>query len=451
MILFDLIVSQNTLGLSKNLALDYKRASVFSKSYNSLIKSFPVAYTVKHSEVLTEPKVNLANRNFIQRNYWQKIFNHIWRQVVFLSIPSKSYSKYVIELNYLNTRRDQSINKRLISKFSRALLEGSVASCVSTDSIDASSVSSAQYLWRQSLKLKQERLLSIFTNNPYQDHLKRAKNYLAHNTFVDHFPLFAVSNYLGQMIISEPPNHLGKNIAMFEYRQSKLHSSQLYQAWFFISFQDAQEYMSSIADHYDLQKDHLRISTCTFSTFYDVVDKFGHKVHFRLLPDLQEVSDMVKRYRNYRNISFHENQGCSSTYFQGQPLYMLKTKNGCHNYYGTSNLKDLGKYDLLFTNYTTACNVLNKITDRSLSSTKLQIPSLLVYNLESFLKDEFLKDDSSNLFLLVPSENTYWLTKKHFLEQKATLVNDAVSSSLSSVRLWSKRVLWSLTSKQPTL
>jgi len=450
MILFDLIVSQNTLRLSKNLALDYKRAPVFSKHYSSVAKSLAVAYIVKQPEILIESKVDLAKKNFIQKNYLQKIFNNAWRQVVFLSIPDKSYDKYVIELNYLNTRRDQNINKKLLSRFSKALLEGSVASFVSTDPIDSSPpVSTVQYLWRRGLKLSQQILPSVFACNPYQEHIKHAKNYLARNVFANHFPLFTVSNYLGQMIISEPPSNLEKNRGMFNHMTLKPYASHFYQAWFFTSFEDAQEYMSSIAEYYNLQKDHLKIFACTLSTFYDAIDKFGHNVHFRLMPDLKEVSNIVKKYKNYSNISFHERQKYSSAYFQGQPLYMVKTRSQSHNHYDSNNVSDLGKHDLLFADYVTACNVLNKTTDRSLSLKKLQIPSLLVYNLESFIQDELFKDGQSSSLLLVPSENTYWFTKKNFLEHKAGLFNDTVSTCMLSIKLWSKRVLWSLTSKQP--
>ncbi len=449
MILFDLIVTQNITGLSRDLALDHGGQPVFCKSSKSMSKSLALAYVAKNPEILIGSKIDLANRNFIQKNYWQKIVNNAWRQVIFLSIPAKSYHKYVVELNYLNTNKDQWFNKRLVSNFSQSLLEGSVASLVSTEPISSTAVSAVQYDWRKSLKLKQEKILSLFKSDPNQHYIQRIKKYLTSNIFADHFPLFVVSNYLGQMIISEPPSELEEGRDLLEYIMPVSSARHLSQAWFFTSFEDAQEYMASIADYYDLQKGHLKIFTCGFSDFYNAVDKFGHKVYFRLVPDLQEVSNLIKKYRTYRNISFYKGQNYSSTSFQGQPLYMLKAKKQHNKPHDISCKNNLGAYDLLFTSYVTACNVLQKNVLKSFDAKKSQQPDLLVYNLESFIQDELSKDDPASSFLLVPSENTYCFTKKYFLQKKANLINDAILNYLLPIHLWSKRILWSLTSRQP--
>lgn len=449
MILFGLTVSQNITELFRDFTLEYKtRPNFFTYSY-SISRSLPVAYAVNSPEILTGNKMDLVKKKFIQKNYWQKIVNSAWRQVIFLSIPSKSYDRYVVELNYLDSQKDQGSNKRLISNFSKSLLEGSVTSLISAKLISPLAVSSVQYVWRKSFNLKQEKILSFFQSDPRKDYFKSAKKYFVSNAFADHFPLFVVSNYLGQMIISEPPTELEKSRDMFDYIVPRPQSKRLHQAWFFTSFEDAQEYMASIADYYDLKKDHLKIFICSFSNFYDIVNKFGNKVYFRLIPDLKEVSDLVRKYRTYRNISFHKRQNYTSTSFQGQPLYVLKTKQRYGDFYSNIGLNSLGNHHLLFTNYVTACNVLKKITDKSFALKKLHKHDFLVYNLESFIQDELSKDNPTSSFLLVPSENTYWFTKKYFLQKKANMINYNISKRLLSIHLWSKRVLWSLTSKQP--
>lgn len=450
MILFDLIVSQNTTELSKATVLNHGYIPKFSEFSSPISKSLTLAYLVKNPEILTESKKDLAKKRFVRQNYWQKLFNTVWHQVIFLSVPSKVSDKYIIELNYLNAHQGQNSSKNLVSRFSKSLIEGSISSSLSSDfRTSLSFFSSIQYAWAKSMKLKRQRLISLLQANAYQDYIRRAKTYVNRSSSINHFPLFTVSNHLGQMIISEPPNELKKRRDLLDYVLQQERGKQFYQGWFFTSFEDAQEYMDSITRYYGLEKDHLKLFACNFSAFYSIVDRFRHQVCFRILPDLAEISSLIKNYRHLGNISFHKNQKYSSTYFQGQPLYMLKVKDQniqSYNYNG----KESKQHSFVFSSYKTACSVLSKIHSETLSSKKNKIPDLLVYNLESFIQDSTsLKKDSEDLLLLVPSQSSYWFTKKHLLRKRTELAYDALANYASCIRLWSKRIVWSLTSKNP--
>ena len=449
MILFNLIVAPDIAKLSESLTVNCYSMSRFFGSRDRVPKSLTLAYLVKNPEVLNEPKLAIAKKKFVKKKSWHKILNAVWHQVVFLSIPSRTFDKYIVELNYLNIHNDQDSKKSLLSKFSKSLIEGSIeASLSNASSFSFPLFSSIQYTWGKELKSKKEKASTLLQTNTYQDYLRQARNYLHQKPSFSHFPLFTVSNNLGQMILSEPPSELEKSKGLLGYVSGAI-GRQSYQGWFFTSFEDAQEYMDSITEYYGLKQGHLKIFVCNFSTFYQILCRFGSQVYFRLVPDLAEVSDLIKNYRYCKNVSFHKKQKYGSTYFQGQPLYMLKAKNR-HSYFDIDDKRTSRQYELMFTNYETACSVLNKIQSASLSSKRNSVPNLIVYNLEDFIKDQLsLKESSRASFLLVPSQNSYWFTKKHLLRRKAHLFYDTFTNYASFMRLWSKRVLWSLTSRQP--
>lgn len=450
MILYNSIFSQATPKLLRDPVANYRHAPVFLKSPNSISKSFALAYTVKNPEVLTVSNADLAKRNFIEQSRLQKILNNIWHQVIFLSASNKSYDQYIVDLSYLNTNRSQGTSRYLMSEFSRSLLQGSVRSSLSSKS-ELSSLypSSVQYAWRKSLSGVQEVIASLFHVNAYQDHLNRVKQYLHHNDTVNNFPLFTVSNYLGQMIISEPPSELAGKRVVADYISSNHSINATHQGWFFTSFEDAQEYMEAIGEYYNLTKDHLKIFACNLNTFYMIADKFKNKVHFRLLPDLVELGSLTKSYKYYRNVSLHPSQSHGRNYFQGQPLYILQVKDAHRYNLVDHGFKLLDGYNLVFSNYETACSAWNRLRGSLYASTSSK-PALVVYNLESLIADESLKtQEQASKFLLVPSESTYWFLKKHFLQKNITLLHDTVINHALSVKLWSKRIFWSLTSRQP--
>lgn len=449
MILFNSIFSQVTPKLSRDSVANYRHAPVFLKSSTSISKSFALAYTVKDLEALTVSTADLAKQNFIEQGRLQKILNNAWHQVIFLSASNRSYDKYIVDLSYLNTYKSQSTNRHLVSEFSRSLLQGSVSSSLSSES-GASSLhaSSLQYSWRKSLRGAHERISGLFHAYIYQNHLNRVKQYLDHNSSINNFPLFTVSNYLGQMIISEPPSELaGKRVIADCIAPGN--GVTAYQGWFFASFEDAQEYMNAISEYYNLRKDHLKIFACSLNTFYMITNKFKNKVHFRLLPDLAELGNLTKSYKYYRNVSFHPSQNYGRNYFQGQPLYILQLKDVHKDHLVNHGFKLLDGYNLVFSSYDTACSTWNSFRSSAHVSVSAK-PALTVYNLESLIADEYWKaQEGISKFLLIPSEKTYRFLKKHFLQKNISLLHDTVLNHAMSVKLWSKRILWSLTSKQP--
>ena len=448
MILFGAIVFSSILKPLHDLSFK----SIYTTrrvSINIDRSQFSLAYTIAELKSFPDSRINLAKKNFLRQNLWQKVADAIWSQAVFLSVPTKAFNKYAIELNYLDINKDQESTKKLLAGFSRSLLDGSICSSLNNVKHVSYLPTVIKYNWLKFIRLKQQNLISALQSIESKNYFSQVKSYLTKNPFMNRLPLFIVSNNLGQIIISEPPSELKQKRDVFNKVMLYKEVPSFYQAWFFISFNDAQDYMRSIDRIYGLDKDCLRISACSLLTVYNFMEKFSQEVYFKIVPDLQEVSSLIKSYRYRSNISFHERQKYSAAYFQGQPLYILKNAEVFLKHYKYAN-NNTSKHHLVFTSYEAANDILGKMTNRLIGLKVAKRPELVAYNLESFIKDHCaLANNEASQFLLVPSQSSYWYTKKYLLEKKISLVRIAITGHISSAQLWSKRILWSLTSKHP--
>lgn len=449
MILFNLIFSKNLQGPSSGFHLNSKyTVKSFENSYRPLKKKVHLAYIVKSPDILSQSQQKIASRNLLVRNFWQKIFNNFWKQTIFLSVSDKSSDKYNIQLTSLGNYQHKNVKRYLVSKFSKSLFKGSVkSSLIDISSIHSSVLSNVQYTWFKGMNIKHWNLLNSLFYKQSENYSKSVRDYLSRNVSFNHFPLFTISNNLGQMVISEPPEELNIKKSIVDYISFKSNNKYTYEGWFFTNFEDAWEYMQYINEYYGLKHNQLKIFTCNFSAFYAIVRKFDGQVNFRLVPDLKEISELLKKYKYYKNISFHHKQKYGKTYFQGQPLYLF-CMTGKNNYNYISRSKQ--KYNLVFTNYKTALKVWSQVNNKMSSSDFVKMPNVFVYNLECFIKDQVnCIDNLNDSFLLVPSQSSYQFAKEKQLKKNTKIIYETMQSYLSYLQLWSKRVVWSLTSRQP--
>ena len=443
MILFNLMFfkdNSNCIG-SLNVNSSYVAGDA-KKPYKLIKKSTGLAYILKNSDFVSGSKYNLAERNFVKQSIWQKFFNNLWEQEVFLSTNSKVLNKYNVELNSLNVNQGQNIQKHLVSKFSRSLFDISIQSSLSSEiSTSNNSFYSIEYLWSKVLKIQLLSINHLLQKNAYYENLRRVQNILDEKINLNYLPLFTISNNLGQMVISEPPTDLNISRYVRSYASVTNQNSNLYHGFFFTNYEDAQEYMLYIQKYYNLDNKKLKIFTCNFSTYYKIMERFSHGVYFKLVPDLKEVSELIKKYRYHNNISFHKKQKYNRTSFQGQPLYFVKnSKYNLHKRY---------KYNLLFTNYNDALLFCNR-QESKITNSGLKKPNLVVYNLENFIKDQFtFKTKNQNTFLVVPSKASYMFMKKNEMTESNQSFHMHFAETISYIKLWSKRIFWSLTSRKP--
>ena len=451
MILFNLMFSQNISDFPKKINLSCSRVTEFSERSTKLTqKSLALAYVVRSPDILSKPKQNIAEEKLVTRTLWQKVFNSFWQQGVFLSISDKTTDKYISELSYLSLHKNQGTHKYVISRFSKSLFNSSIQSSLVIDpSMPSGTSSDIYYVWGRKLKLKHMNASCFFQKDIVQSYATKLKTYLSQESSVSCLPLFTISNNLGQMVISELPQVSDASRAVLNNVRLGKTSHILCQGWFFINYEDAKEYMAYVSHYYGLEESKLKVFTCGLPTLYKLAGKFGYKVDFRLVPDLKEVGLLVKQYRHYSNIEFHKNQKYGGACFQGQPLYMFKALD--QPLYADLPQKHLTKeYNLAFTNYNTALHAWSRLKTDSLNFKSSKKPYIVVYNLESFIKDRLngANNNYKHRFLLVPSRSSYKFAKRQ-LRKNTAVFYEHFSACTSYIRLWSGRVLWSLTSRQP--
>lgn len=451
MTLFNLIFPKDASNIVRNFSTDPKllSASVTNSSHRTQ-GCLPLAYTLKSTDSLFENKKSLAKKKIERKSFSQDPLNTFWSQNIFLSVNSKDLNKYSLKLNYLNRNQGHNLQKSLLSRFSKSLFNGSIEVSPVNYMYSSQNMSSVvQYSWAKNLQSYYLKFSHLFHNGSLNKKMDGIKNILDQKIDLSYLPLFAISNHLGQMIISEPPTDLITDKYAKPYSLTEKHKSNLYHGFFFTNYMDAKEYLHSIQKAYSLNDGHLRILTCNFSTLYKTISSFDNYICFRLIPDLKEIGELMKKYRYLRNVSIHKEQKYGKNYFQGQPLYIIQDQD--INSFFCKNYKLTQDYKFAFLNYNDAKQVLNQLVNNNLNK-KLKENIFSVYNLESFIQDQVtFKNKSSSPFLIIPSKQSYLSTKKTHLQKSNNVFSNNYSDKVSLIALWSKRIVWSLTSKKPSI
>lgn len=402
-------------------------------------KRVKLAYIFQMPEMISKSKQVVSEKKLFKTGVTHKLFRHLWKQDIFLSINDKSLYKYNMDVNSVNIVKHQKKQKSLLSKFSKALFSGSIQ-CSLTSSLNTSkkSVISVNYSWSKVLRLQILKVQNLFVNSSYMNNLQ---NLLKNRINTKCLPVFTISNHLGQMIISEP----SRSFSGTQYiKNSENIINKMYYGFFFINYEDAKEYLQYVQHKYNLKNESLTIFSCNLNTFYNMMETFSKEIYFRLIPDLKEISSLIKEPRDRKYLIFHENQKKGRTFFQGQPLYSVKYKNS----YLRHVISDK-KYTLLFTNHDDALNIAN-ILQNNASPSLSQRPKVIVYNLEKFINDQLTQNNNSKEnFFIIPSKSSYLFTKKYHIYSSGQLVRNQCVESFSCINLWVKRVFWSLTSRKP--
>lgn len=453
MILFNLIFAKNILELPDHLLVK-TNSEVKTKTHISIkntrqLSTLPCL--VSTVDFLTKSNTDLANKELISNNLLRRLVNKFWQQTIFLSVPTKLSDKYIAQLNSLNLVKDKINQKKFLSKFSRSLIDGSIESSLSKDLLTDYKSSSIKYLWRKGLNPKYSGNLNLLLPNANQKSLQKIQKQSGNLLKIRNFPLFIVTNHLGQMVIAEPPESSHVTSSLINIFPNKSSSRPFYQGWFFTSNKDAEEYLQHIKKQYRIINinNKLKIFTCNLETFYKLSHNSRSIVQFRLVPDLHEVGKLVTQYSSYRSIVFDTNQNYGKDYFQGQPIYTIMNDSSDY-YYQVLNDKQKMKYKPVFTNYETAVSSWNSFVRNQGHSKISKHPKFMVYNLEDFLEDQLNDSSQSQLpAILIPSKNCYEFIKNSQLKYTPDIIYENFFTCFSYLKLWTKRVLWSLTSRQP--
>lgn len=439
-----------------------------NKSYGRLIAATDFIYYFN--------KVNFPNISL-----FQQLIDTYCKQTMFLSSVTSITQSYCNKMIKLDPQIAKKIRKKRIFNFNKALFNYDIV--VNTliksylhENGKLSVSRPIQYVWRKSVNLS-----GIFSNLVKPNYNINVSNFsisFAQLLKTIHVPLFTITNNYKQLVIAEPSEAVFmknriKNI-IFRWPYYTFVSGQdqagIYESWFFINPQDANEYKTYIASQYQrsYNQNGLNLFVTGIHFYYRLNRISAPRIHFRLLPDLTEVSNLVMNYRYGYKVEFDRKQNHGKNYFQGQPIYFIKPiiyrqrqfgKDKmiyCH--YQISENKSQKKYYPIFFNRKVALNTWKKFR-QVMKRQNISLPKnpiLHIYNLEDFLRDT----ENSNYwirsnFLLVPSSESYRLIKSVQINNYNKLpkifsnIQNITSFYLYFSKSWSRRIIWSLTNKKP--
>lgn len=411
------------------------------------------------------------NYKLISRNFFTQLINKFWRETIFLSTSNHLSDTYIEKLKSDGLLIYSKEYKNFLSAFSKALINDRIHFLLDVTNEKKLKIGSniyTKYIWRKGFNFAWPEsncyLLSLYK----QKYLSNRMNNDIHNTvFMYNLPIFTVINNLNQIILSESSNEILLNRSFMEslyylyskYFLNKTTTQVKYQALFFINPNDANEYKDYIHNKYVKlkQKSVLNTFSSRFDIYYRLMQTQMKYVNFRLIPDLEELGNLVYKYQYYKNIVFHEEQNYSKKSFQGQPIYFIQPvlaknkKTGkieLINYEYSNHKKNI--YNAAFMNYKTALLAWQKFRQQMFNYSLPNKPSILVYNLESFIKNNNHPSNINlNKIIVVPSVQSYSYLKNEINTNKPFGISNKFLYYYSYLKILSQKIIWSLTSKQP--
>lgn len=461
-------LSHNLYRQEKILSLKMKKAPIYSnqlKSDNSHQKLLIAAESIYR-----------FSNSYSSPGLIHNLINKYWQQTIFLSVSNSVSKEYINQVTKQDSLLIKQLKKKLLITFSNALLDGHIDSntVVQLKSTTSLPLNCVKYQWKKGFNLTSP--LNLLKNFKIGKHLyfpTKAQQKLIQELRNNNIPLFVVTNCFRQIIVSEPSNKILnqrnlKNNLLHWYTDRVLQSQQnqgLYESWFFVNPKDADEYKNHIVSQYSRSsKQHkLTITSSNLDFYYRLNRDAPAKIEFRLFPDLQEVGKLLKDYKKMKNIFFDKRQNYGKSYFQGQPLYFIEPVVGYNKnkkekviidyYYNIPNDISLTKYTAVFLSQNSALKGWKYFREQ-MKEYKLPVePNLRVYNLEDFFKDLEVTKDKNILF--VPGLDSYKHMEKQYMDNKDKMklvsTSEYTKSSTSTIQLWFRRIILSLTSRQPPI
>nr|UAD87778.1 hypothetical protein [Gracilaria textorii] len=417
-----------------------------------------------------DPHIPSMSKSLVSRPFVRKLINKYWQEKIFLSVSSAYSEKYINQLKLEGILIYKNEQKKFLLDFSRALLSGRIETCLNFGEVNSSNNQYISYIWKKGFNfpLPKKWIVSLFD----QDSLSLNNNELI---FVNHLqnqplPLFTITNNLNQIVLADSSE---KNIGnlnlmdtIYKWYCGKFITDYkelpLYYGLFFVHPTDAVEYANYIKSkhHTSNKTNQLTLFSSNLSTYYKLNRINVKNLQFRLIPDLEEISRLLYKYKYYRNLKFHKYQKYSKSFFQGQPIYMIEpffaynrktNKMQLLNYYYRPNIDDNTiEYKAIFTNYTT---VLRAWRQFRRTKTDYKIPSqpkVFVYNLEDFIRTHEYNNEIKTInILFMPSQKSYDFIKHYRFVKNKNKIQRIFSNKFLDFKILSQRIIWSLTSRQP--
>ena len=477
MFLFSLIFEKHFISSPKYTSVAMPSVFKFKRNQRIRKKNIDTLLVVDarktHSYKLSQVNKDFYHRELSLPNKIQSIFNTYCQQVIFLyssDSDSERYAKMLRLLqNIYNNRQFEQLffselNKDLMSGRINSELEGSLDFAVQNQT---SSVFDIKYIWKKNFFL---RVLNKLSNVLFNKQQLISQNQVNKHTLSglkeNKFPVFTLTNKFNQIVVSEPAEEILMRKGVFTtFYNWFLDTFALngntgikYKSWFFVNPKDAIEFRQYIENKYPASsKEHgLNVVAINLSMYYRLSRANHSRVEFRLVPDLNEVAQLITNYKYKKNLYFHPNQQYGQDYFKGQPIYILQLIDKINtdkniskhmNYY--YRMPKSMQYKSVFTNYNLALKTKRRLNIYGRNNPFNTVIKILVYNLEDVLNDTNISRAlEKQLFLFVPSKDSYDFIRCN--EQEAFYVLKNISPYLFNIQLWIKRIIYSLTTKRPT-
>lgn len=439
---------------------------LYPNSYVPGNKQYSKILIANSTGLRANPKAELNRVDLIPRTFFQKFTNQFFQETIFLSNSSNESSRYVNKLRTLGIAVYKGNEYRhFLNQFSKDLVSGKIKVEVnSLKNFDNENYlhkhNNQQYLryvWFKFMNFGQLELKNVFGKTNSNNKLKLINHSL---------PLFVVANDNQQIIMSESTDQLYYNDMFLKLQslffKNKSNSKKLYTGLIFINPEDALEYKNYVESCYcnSTRSIKLRVIPTNMNVYYKFLSVRSKNFEFRLIPDLKEVSDLIYRYRKNANLSFETSQKHGQHYFQGQPIYFIKSfVSKSKNSKTLKNLKyseyftqDNGHFrsKAVFLNYQTLVDMWQKfIKDNGFTNLPM-VPNIHISNLESFISQSDYKDKCDKVVFL-PSLQSYDFIKNYLAldSEKQSGTYRLISNKLVHLKTFCYRILWSLTIRQP--
>nr|YP_009398016.1 hypothetical protein [Gredgaria maugeana]ARW67202.1 hypothetical protein [Gredgaria maugeana] len=451
---------------NRNISNEYlNQNSKLNICNNIFISDMDIHDTKRSYNQFTE---EIEDKNLLSRNFWQKLINKYLQETIFLSSVNTVSSSYILKLKasglsiYTNNEY-----KNFLYKFSKDLLRGKVN--VVSNNIDNEITFIPVQKGNIYLKYKWSKFCNFknFNFSSFRQYLYSIFRSITIKSYNSSLPLFVIVNNNNEIVVSESTDQLSKNRIILNklsyFIQSNKHNKSLYLGLLFVNPRDAIEYRDYIrANSYNSTlSNNINVVAANTQLYYNLMMLRNKNTEFRLIPDLTEISNLIYKYKKYKNVSFNINQKYSNNSFQGQPIYTIRSiyvKKRFSNYvkkleylYSFKKNQTSLKQKVSFLNYNTLIGAWKKFKQENCDYDLPPKPEISVSNFEAYIQNQIYEKNYSDIIFL-PSLQTYNFIQRYSqisLERtqgfKYWLLNKSVSLKISVFK-----VFWSLTSRQPT-
>nr|NP_053828.1 hypothetical protein PopuCp033 [Porphyra purpurea]P51218.1 RecName: Full=Uncharacterized protein ycf80; AltName: Full=ORF450 [Porphyra purpurea]AAC08104.1 ORF450 [Porphyra purpurea] len=386
--------------------------------------------------------------------------NNSFQEAIVISTINDNNIFADVTNSWIKMHKDKNHYSLFYKEIFKALLTKQIHvidSPIGSKDIDNKIILIQQYIWKKGLKSPQ--FNSIARLNKNVDISNISTKFIMEQLSTS--PVFVVKNGLNEIILGHPLSRIRRTAfnqiasSLSNLFHQPIATSPISNGLFFFHPDDAIEFKNFVQSKApEACKDmDIKIQPVGLHVAYKMNRNFSSDIQFRFVPDFKEVGDLIFRHQQAKNLHFHENQYYGKNFFQGQPIYMIQPIIIKHRNGRISIIKFTGANDdreVVFTNLEAANKSWANFIKRTPYLKRLKKPNLLVYNLESFLKDkEVLHKADLTKFIVVTNKSAYITTKEsvtlpyHNGLSKHLELN--VKPKLFFVKLWIRRLLFTLT------